>query len=550
MKILKILGIVIAVLIVVAMALPFVINVNSFRPKIESELSTALGREVKIGNLRLSVLTGSVSADDLSISDDPAFSQSPFVRARSLGIGVEVMPLLFSKTLHVTNLTIDQPQVTLLRSPSGKWNFSGLGGKQEAQPATKEQSVQPDLSVGKLQIKKGEVSIGETKAPQKLHTYKNVDVTVKDFSLRSKFPFTLATELPGGGTAKLDGAAGPINNTDTALTPLEANINVKQLNIAASGLVEPSSGYAGVADFDGKITSDGHNAKSSGTANVNNLKLSPKGSPSSRPVQLKYAVDHNLVDQTGRLTQGDVNMGGALAHLTGSYRMQEAATLLNMRLDARNMAVNDLVAMLPALGVVLPSGSSLQGGTLTTDLGISGAANNPTITGPIRLENTKLAGFNLGSKLASSALAGVNSGQDTSIQNLSTDVHVAPAGIQTQNVNLNIPALGLLTGNGTISPAGALDYKLTASINSGVVSGLSQLAGFKGTSASIPFIVQGTTSNPRLLPDIKGLLGSQLKGQLANQLKQRLQPGQTDQNQGDNGNVVNAITGLFGKKKK
>src|SRR5437870_9546341 len=85
-----------------------------------------------------------------------------------------------------------------------------------------------------------------------------------------------------------------------------------------------------------------------------------------------------------------------------------------MKLNAQNMPVDDLEAMLPALGVVLPSGSSLKGGTLSTALAISGPVAKPVITGPIKLVQTKLAGFNLGSKLSAiNALSGAQTGSDT-----------------------------------------------------------------------------------------------------------------------------------------
>ena len=54
---LRITGIGVAVLLVILLALPFLINVNSFRPKIESELTNALGRSVTLGELSLSLLT-------------------------------------------------------------------------------------------------------------------------------------------------------------------------------------------------------------------------------------------------------------------------------------------------------------------------------------------------------------------------------------------------------------------------------------------------------------------------------------------------------------
>ncbi|PYV69823.1 MAG: hypothetical protein DMG97_20740, partial [Acidobacteria bacterium] len=98
---LKIVAIVIGVLIVVVLALPFIVNVNNFRPRIEAELTTALGRKVSIGDLSLSLWSGSLAADDIAIADDPAFGNMPFIRAKSLDVGVEMMPLIFSKTLHI-----------------------------------------------------------------------------------------------------------------------------------------------------------------------------------------------------------------------------------------------------------------------------------------------------------------------------------------------------------------------------------------------------------------------------------------------------------------
>src|SRR5436305_7676652 len=115
-RFLKIIGIIIAILIVIVIALPFFIDANMFRPKLESELTDALGRQVKVGNLKLSLFSGGVSADQISIADDPAFSQTPFVQAKSLTVGVEMMPLIFSKTLNITHLTLEQPEINLVKS--------------------------------------------------------------------------------------------------------------------------------------------------------------------------------------------------------------------------------------------------------------------------------------------------------------------------------------------------------------------------------------------------------------------------------------------------
>jgi AsmA protein len=546
---LKIVGIVIVVILVILIALPFLINVDSFRPRLESELTTALGRQVKVGNLSLSILGGSVSAQDLSIADDPAFSKDPFIRAKALNVGVEVMPLIFSKIVHVTDLTLDTPQISLLRSASGTWNFSSIGASATSKPPASKSadSSTAGLSVKKLNVKDGSVSVNRAASSIKPHVYDKVNITVSDFSFTSQFPFKLTAGLPSGGDLKLDGKAGPINPSDASLTPLQAKINVNRLDLGASGFVDPASGIAGLADFDGTLSSDGRELRSNGTVKADKLKLSPKGSPAGRAVNVKYAIQHDLAKESGALTQGDVSIGKALAQLTGTYQMQGASTILNMKLSAQGMPVDDLEPMLPALGVVLPSGSSLKGGTLSSTLTITGPTEKLIITGPIRLADTKLAGFNLGSKLSSISklTGGTQTGSDTAIQNLSMDARVAPEGIRTDNVSLVVPALGNIAGNGTVSPAGVLNYKMNANLSGGAgsaVSGLSQLAGIGGgggggKGGGIPFFIQGTTSDPKFVPDVQGMLGSQFK------------QGLPTKNPGAN-TAVDALTGLFGKKKK
>jgi AsmA protein len=558
MKAWKIVAIIVAVLIVVVIALPFVIDVNAFRPRIESELTTALGRQVKIGNLKFSILSGGISADNLSIADDPSLSNAPFIQAKGLKVGVDLAPLIFSKTLHVTELVLEQPQVTLLRTTSGKWNFSSLGSHSASTSSTGEASPTPatspaspsapapsgssgssftnNLAVGKLSIQDGQVSIGDTAAPGKIHVYQKVNVTVKNFSFNSQFPFSLSAVLPGNGTLNLDGNAGPVNPNDAASTPLQAQLKIKQLDLSKSGLIDSASGIAGLADFDGTLSSDGKTAQSNGTANMAKLQLVPKSSPATRPVSLKYALNYDQQQQSGTLQQGDVTVGQAIAKLTGTFQTKGSDTTLNMALNAQAMPVNDLESMLPALGVVLPSGSSLQGGTLSTTLAIRGPLANLVVTGPVRLADTKLAGFNLGSKMSAiSALSGMKTGTDTSIQNFSADLHYAPSGIQTQNVNLTVPAVGVMTGAGDINPAGALNYKMTASLSGTAVAGLTQMAGLGAKSGSIPFFIHGTTSDPKFEPDVKGMVTGALGGLKGNS--------------GTN-SVVNTLGGLFQKKKQ
>jgi len=546
-RILKIAAIVLGVIVVVLIALPFFINVNSFRPKLEATATEALGRQVKVGNLGLSLLTGTVTADDISIADDPGFASAPFVTANSLKVGVELMPLIFSKQLHVTGITLEQPQITMLKTPDGKWNFSSLGGSAAKKtPAKSDQSAPTDLSVAKLKVNKGKLIVGKANSKAKPQVYDDVNITVTDFSLTSQFPFELTAKLPSGGNADISGKAGPINSADAAKTPFSSSVKVNNMDIAASGFIDPASGIAGLASFDGTLNSDGSKAKAVGMFTGNKMQFSPKGSPGPSTITVKHAVDVDLDRQSGKVSQGDVKIGKALAHLTGTFQTQGETQLLNMKLDAPNMPIEDLEAMLPAFGVVLPSGSQLKGGTLSTNLAITGPVDKLVITGPVRLANSKLAGFDLGSKLgALSAFTGKTvSNSDTSIQNFSLNTRVAPEGTKADNINLAIPALGVITGAGTVSPAGALAFKMLANLQGGVAGGLTQMAGLGSSKGGVPFSIGGTTSKPEFVPDMKavagGIAGSALQGAM----------GGGKATGGKTGDVVNSLGGLLGKKKQ
>ena len=536
--VLKVVGIVVALLIVAAIAVPFLVNVNSFRPQIESNLSSALGRPVKVGNLSLSIFSGSVEANQLSIADDPKFSSAPFIQAKSLQVGVELMPLIFSKQLNVTHLTIEHPEITLLRNREGLWNFSSLGNQasgNRATPPTKAaetpSSAPANVNVAKLDLTDGAISLGSISGKRKPVVYDKVNIAMRDFSFTSAFPVVASARLPGGGSLKIDGTAGPINSTDTTLTPVQAKLSLNKLDLAQSALVDPELGIAGSADFDGTLTSDGHTAKASGALKVTSLKLVPKGSPATVPVKVAFAVDHDLKNESGQLVQGDVSIGKALAKLTGTYDMHGETTSIRTKLHGDSMPVDDLEAMLPALGVVLPTGSRLKGGTLSVELVSVGPLDKLVSTGWIKMNNAALANFNLGSKLSAiSALAGKQTGNDTTIQNLSSDVRYAPEGTRLDKINLVIPSLGTVTGAGTVSPNNALDFKMLANL-AGAGAGLTKTVGMG--AGGIPIAVGGTTSNPTFMPDMKGMMGNQLKGLM----------------QGGKNNPLGGLGGLFGKKK-
>jgi len=561
-KVLISLGVVVGVLILILVALPHFINVNSYKPTLESDLSGALGRNVEIGNIQLSILSGGVTVDDVSIADDPAFSKSPFLTAKQLTAGVNLLPLIFSKKLEVRSFTITDPHVSLSRSSSGAWNFSSLGStnstKPPASPAPNSASggissssgatsSAPNASVGSLKLVNGTLVVGTAGEEGKTETYSGVNFRASDLSRVSQFPFKLTANTPGGGTITLDGNAGPLASSDISLTPFTAKLDAKNIDLASTGFVDPSSGLAGVVSFTGTFSSDGTLMSSQGTVKTERIRLVSGGSPSTVPVNLDYTTTYTPKSQAGKLSQGDVHIGNALAHLTGTYDTSGAATTVQMKLNGQSMPVTDLQGVLPAAGIMLPTGASLRNGSLNLNLALAGPVDRLVITGPVNLSNATLAGFDLKSKLgALGSFAGLGGGGNsgTEIQMLSANLRQDPSGTQAQNLLLVVPSIGTLTGDANISSTSQLDCKMVAKLGGHGAAGamgvaVSSFGGGGKSQGGIPFKIEGTTSKPIFVPEVGAMAGNMLKGVTG--VGGKANPA----NQ-----VQGVIGGLFGKKKK
>ncbi len=534
-KILITIGVIIGVLILVAVALPFLIDANQFRPRVEAEASKALGREVKVGDLSLSIFSGGVKAQDLAIAENPNFGKEPFLTAKSMAIGVELMPLITSRKLNIESFTIDSPQVNLIHAANGKWNVSTLGGN-----AKSESSSSPgEFKVAKFAITNGKVTVQHLGTKSKPSVYENVNLSASNVSLTSAFPYEISAMPPGGGSIEVKGDFGPLSQQGDQ-TPLTANIKVEKFDIGKSGFADPSSGMSGLLNLDAKLTSDGKTAKLTGNGGGDKLCLVQGCAPSSTPVKLDFATDYDMAKQAGALSKGILKLGNSAANLGGTFDMSGAATKLNMNVNAANVAVGDIEGILPAIGVVLPSGARLQGGTANAKASIIGPLDGLVTTGTVDVNNTKLTGYDLGSKLSAiSKLAGIGSSKETLIQLFASNVRVSPEGTQANNLKLVVPGIGTLTGDGVIGPKNDLNFKMQAQLQTqgNALGTISQAVGFGGKNATVPFHITGTTSNPVFTPDVGGAVGGLLSGAKG---QQKPTPS----------GLVDSLGGLFGKKKK
>jgi AsmA protein len=549
-------GIIVGVLLLIVIAVPLFINVDSFRPDLEKKISAALNRTVHIGKLDASLFSGGATASEITIEDDPAFNKGPFLKASSVKVGVQLMPLIFSRQLKVTSLTVQKPDITLLKNAAGKWNYSTIGGgKQQQKSAEPSGKSAPDVSVDTFEIADGTVRVGHSSgnAAGKESVYQNVNLVAHNISAHSAMPFTLSVAMPGGGKMSLDGQVGPLNPSDSAKSPLDAKLTLKHVDLGATGFVDPGSGIGGTLDFDGQVKSDGHKIHSEGKANADGLRVVKGGQPAKQPVALDYKSDYSLDSENGNIN-ANLHAGNSLTNASGTLNAKGEDTLANLKIVGKNMPVNDVVGLLPAFGVVMPSGATLQGGNINMDLTAEGPLDRLVINGPLNITGTHLSGYNLGSKLgALAAFTGNKGSTDTLIQTFSSALRVAPEGIKADNIVLDVPSMGTLTGNGVIFGDNSLDFKMRLKLSGGAGNMLGILTGLSASAQSkgLPFLIQGKTSNPVFRPafgssgaDAGGLQDS-LLGAVGNK------GNKTDaQGQQQKPDVKDALGGLFNKKKK
>ncbi len=120
-------GVVAALIVILALLLPVLVDVNQYRGLIQSEAEKALGRPVTLGEMSLTLF--------------PAFGikvQNPEVKglltARSLTVGARLWPLVFGGTIELNRVVLEHPEITVTKKADGSWDVQelGAGGSAEA----------------------------------------------------------------------------------------------------------------------------------------------------------------------------------------------------------------------------------------------------------------------------------------------------------------------------------------------------------------------------------------------------------------------------------
>jgi len=507
----------IALPIVVVAAIPLFVNANTFRPRIESRLSTALSRKVTLGDLSLSLTKGRLEANDLAIAEDPKFGQTPFFTAKRLHIGVQMKPLIFHHELLIRSFEVDAPQIHLVRAENGSWNFSTLSHGTDSLNTTRSASL-PDLPVDRIIIKDGNATVETLPLQKNPQIYDHLNVTMEHFSLDQAFPFTVSASLPADAKVDVSGTVGPINPQDAASTAFDTQVKLQHLDPVAAGYVDATDGISMIAGLDAHIVSDGTDVTSNGKLHAEHLILLKGGKAAPHPLDVSYQVTHSLKTNIGQVSDFVFQTGAIAVHIKGNYQLTANVPVFDLKLLAQSVPINELQALMPAVGVQLPNGATLNGGTLSANFTIKGSPTDNVIVGSYEIKNTTLVGYDIGSKIAGiAALGGIKTGDTAVIDVSRANVRITKAGSESTKIYSVLPALGVSTGSGTVSPSGQLNFHLISKVTNAKglnKVGINLLTKMNSTSdaakpsdaSGIPITITGTAEEPVITADVNGLM--------------------------------------------
>ena len=232
-----------AVLVVLLIALPYLVDVNRYRGLITAKAEEALGREVRLGEMQLSLWpTLGLRVDDLAIGALPEEGEGDLLIAQHLRVGARLLPLM-RKQLEVTSITVEAPQLTLVRDAQGRWNVQRLIATQAATQDGGRQSTsasRPEFQIGSLRITSGRVRLRDEATPGNVLslTLADVDLALRDVSPNRPIQFEASAvweEMPDSALAA-SGHLGPLFPAEGEA--LRAEVTAEASRLDAAGLVE------------------------------------------------------------------------------------------------------------------------------------------------------------------------------------------------------------------------------------------------------------------------------------------------------------------------
>ncbi len=155
----------VGLLIAALLAVPLLIDINSYKPEIVAQVKRVTGRDLVIdGAIRLALLPlPSVRVDGVKFFNMPGSKNPNMVEVKSVTVRPSLLALLIGN-VEVGEVTLVEPKIVLEINAQGKPNWEFTPSVAEAQPAAAKPSSPKPLSLGRLTIDNGTLIFSDSKA--------------------------------------------------------------------------------------------------------------------------------------------------------------------------------------------------------------------------------------------------------------------------------------------------------------------------------------------------------------------------------------------------
>jgi hypothetical protein len=114
------------VALLAVLIVPPLVSVSRYKSQITNLIGQSLGRPARLSSVHVRLLPrpGFVLYD-LVVDDNPAFGAEPVIHASSVTAPIRFLPLWRGR-LEISEISVDEASLNLVRTPDGKWNLDSL----------------------------------------------------------------------------------------------------------------------------------------------------------------------------------------------------------------------------------------------------------------------------------------------------------------------------------------------------------------------------------------------------------------------------------------
>ena len=246
-------GSLLVLLIAALLLIPLFVDVEKYKPEIERQVSSTVGRPFAIkGPLKLSLFPwAGVAFSDLHLGSPPGFTEKEFLVVKSFDVRMKLLPLL-SKEVQVQRFVIDGPRIVLEKDKAGRGNWEGWGAPQEkaapkaGPPPTSKGPMGglplKSLAVGEFAVRNGSVVYIDQSSGSR-REISELNLELKDVSLDRPIRLLLSAVMETMPVS-VEGQIGPVGpEPGKGKIPLDVSVKAfKEVSVNLKGhLQDPTA---------------------------------------------------------------------------------------------------------------------------------------------------------------------------------------------------------------------------------------------------------------------------------------------------------------------